>query len=205
MQNTNKKLFEETPVPQAVRTMMIPTIIGALVMVLYSLADTLFVGMMNDKIQNAAVALAAPALLAFNAVINLFGIGSSSMMSRALGRGDLKAVRASASLGFYGTVVSGALLSALCYIFMQPFVVLLGGDINTAAATTAYMNWAVVCGAIPTILNVVMGYMVRAEGASLHASIGTMSGCILNMILDPFFILPWGLGMGAAGAGLATF
>ena len=101
--------------------------------------------------------------------------------------------------------MSGALLSALCYIFMLPFVVLLGGDINTAAATTAYMNWAVVCGAIPTILNVVMGYMVRAEGASLHASIGTMSGCILNMILDPFFILPWGLGMGAAGAGLATF
>ena len=205
MQNTNKKLFEETPVPQAVQTMMIPTIIGALVTVLYSLADTLFVGMMNDQIQNAAVALAAPALLAFNAVINLFGIGSSSMMSRALGRGDLKTVCASASLGFYGTVVSGALLSALCYIFMQPFVVLLGGDINTAAATTAYMNWAVVCGAIPTILNVVMGYMVRAEGASLHASIGTMSGCILNMILDPFFILPWGLGMGAAGAGLATF
>ena len=200
MQNTNKKLFEETPVPQAVQTMMIPTIIGALVTVLYSLADTLFVGMMNDQIQNAAVALAAPALLAFNAVINLFGIGSSSMMSRALGRGDLKTVCASASLGFYGTVVSGALLSALCYI-----VVLLGGDINTAAATTAYMNWAVVCGAIPTILNVVMGYMVRAEGASLHASIGTMSGCILNMILDPFFILPWGLGMGAAGAGLATF
>lgn len=205
MQNTNKKLFEETPVPQAVQTMMIPTIIGALVTVLYSLADTLFVGMMNDQIQNAAVALAAPALLAFNAVINLFGIGSSSMMSRALGRGDLKTVCASASLGFYGTVVSGALLSAFCYIFMQPFVVLLGGDINTAAATTAYMNWAVVCGAIPTILNVVMGYMVRAEGASLHASIGTMSGCILNMILDPFFILPWGLGMGAAGAGLATF
>ena len=153
MQNTNKKLFEETPVPQAVQTMMIPTIIGALVTVLYSLADTLFVGMMNDQIQNAAVALAAPALLAFNAVINLFGIGSSSMMSRALGRGDLKTVCASASLGFYGTVVSGALLSALCYIFMQPFVVLLGGDINTAA----------------------------------------------------FFILPWGLGMGAAGAGLATF
>ena len=135
MQNTNKKLFEETPVPQAVQTMMIPTIIGALVTVLYSLADTLFVGMMNDQIQNAAVALAAPALLAFNAVINLFGIGSSSMMSRALGRGDLKTVCASASLGFYGTVVSGALLSALCYIFMQPFVVLLGGDINTAAAT----------------------------------------------------------------------
>ena len=46
---------------------------------------------------------------------------------------------------------------------------------------------------------------MRAEGASLHASIGTMSGCLLNILLDPVFILPWGLDMGAAGAGLATF
>ena len=50
-----------------------------------------------------------------------------------------------------------------------------------------------------------MAYLVRSEGAALHASIGTMSGCFLNMILDPIFIMPWGLGMGAAGAGCATF
>ena len=54
-------------------------------------------------------------------------------------------------------------------------------------------------------LNVVMAYLFRAEGASLHASIGTMSGCLLNIVLDPIFILPWGLDMGAEGAGLATF
>ena len=59
--------------------------------------------------------------------------------------------------------------------------------------------------AAPSILNVVMAYFTRSEGAAFHASIGTMSGCILNMILDPVFIMPWGLGMGAAGAGLATF
>lgn len=50
-----------------------------------------------------------------------------------------------------------------------------------------------------------MAYMVRAEGAALHASLGTMSGCFLNILLDPVFILPWGFDMGAAGAGLATF
>lgn len=50
-----------------------------------------------------------------------------------------------------------------------------------------------------------MAYLVRAEGAALHASIGTMSGCFLNIILDPIFILPWGLNLGAAGAGCATF
>ncbi len=65
--------------------------------------------------------------------------------------------------------------------------------------------WTVNFGAVPAILNVVMAYMVRSEGSSLHASVGTMSGCLLNMILDPVFILPWGLNMGAAGAGLATF
>ena len=67
------------------------------------------------------------------------------------------------------------------------------------------MKWTVCFGAVPAILNVVMAYMVRSEGSTLHASIGTMSGCLLNIVLDPFFILPWGLDMGAAGAGLATF
>ena len=81
----------------------------------------------------------------------------------------------------------------------------LGADSNTITATEEYLKWTVCFGAAPAILNVVMAYMVRAEGAALHASIGTMSGCLLNIIIDPIFILPWGLNMGAAGAGLATF
>ena len=203
--STNKKLFEQMPVPSAIRTLMVPTILGALVTVLYSLADTLFVGMLNNEVESAAVALAAPTLLAFNAVNNLFGVGSSSMMSRALGTGNVKTVRESAAFGFYGAVFSGALLSILCTVFLNPLVCLLGADADTMGATIKYMQWAVLCGAIPTILNVVIAYLVRSEGAALHASIGTMSGCILNIFLDPVFILPWGLGMGAAGAGLATF
>lgn len=177
MDNKNRKLFEEMPIPEAIRTLMIPTILGALVMVLYSLADTLFVGMMNDKIQNAAVALAAPALLAFNAVNNLFGVGASSMMSRALGRGDTKTVRQSASFGFYGAVISGVLLSILCFLFMNPFVTLLGGTADTTEATAAYMRWAVVGGAVPSILNVVMGYMVRSEGAGLATFLSNCFAC----------------------------
>ena len=71
---------------------------------------------------------------------------------------------------------------------------------STAQATMDYLRWTVFCGAVPAILNVVMAYLVRSEGATLHASIGTMSGCLLNIVLDPIFILPQGLGMGAAGA-----
>lgn len=199
------ELFEQTPVPKAVMNLAVPTILSSLVMVLYNLADTYFVGMLNNPIENAAVALAAPVLLAFNAVNNLFGVGSSSMMSRALGRRDYDTVYKSSAFGFYCSVICGILFSLLCTISKQPLLNLLGADADTAASTAAYMRWTVTFGAAPAILNVVMAYLVRAEGASLHASLGTMSGCLLNIVLDPIFILPWGLNLGAEGAGLATF
>ena len=149
--------------------------------------------------------MAYPVLLAFNAVNNLFGVGTSSMMSRSLGRKDYETVRQSSAFGFYCSLFSGIVFSFLCTVFKTPLLTALGADEVTRAATDSYLLWTVTCGAAPSILNVVMAYMVRSEGASLHASIGTMSGCFLNMILDPVFILPWGLDMGAAGAGLATF
>lgn len=204
MAQGQSEIFENTPIPTAVKKLMIPTILGSLVMVIYSIADTYFVGLLNQPVQNAAVALSAPALLAFNAVNNLFGVGSSSMMSRALGRKDIDTVEKSASFGLYGAVLSGLLLSLGCLAFREPLLRLLGADAETMEATAGYMRWAIIFGAVPSISNVVMAYLVRAEGAALHASIGTMSGCFLNMILDPIFILPWGLNMGAAGAGLAT-
>lgn len=199
------RLFEEAPVPRAVLTLAIPTILSCLVMVIYNLADTYFVGMLNDPVENAAVTLAAPVLLAFNAVNNLFGVGSSSMMGRALGKRDYDTVRRSSAFGFYCALISGVLFSVGFAALRQPILALLGADAETMAATSAYLQWTVICGAVPAILNVVMAYLVRAEGCAFHASVGTMSGCVLNILLDPVFIMPWGLGMGAAGAGLATF
>lgn len=203
--NPRAQLFETMPIPRAVAQLAIPTVVTSLVMVVYNLADTFFVGMLNDPIQNAAVTLAYPVMLAFNAVNNLFGVGTSSMMSRSLGAGDYEKVRTCSAFGFYGSVFSGLLFALLCTLFQGPLLALLGADATTRDATASYMLWTVSCGAMPAILNVVQGQMVRSEGAALHASIGTMSGCLLNIILDPIFILPQGLDMGAAGAGLATF
>lgn len=204
-QNTNAGLFEQEAVSSAVVKLAIPTIISSLVMVLYNLADTYFVGMLNDPVQTAAVTLAAPMLLAFNAVNNLFGVGTSSAMSRFLGRGETEAVKDCSAFGFYCALFCAVLFSALTWIFQNPLLALLGAGEQNAAATAGYMKWAVSFGAVPSILNVVFAFLVRSEGNSVHASIGTMSGCLLNIILDPVFILPQGLAMGAAGAGLATF
>ena len=198
-------LFEKMPVRSAVLKLSIPTVLSSLVMVIYNLADTYFVGILNNPVENAAVTLAAPLLLAFNAVNNLFGVGSSSMMSRALGKKEYETVYRSSAFGFYCSVICGLLFSLFYTAFNSRILVVLGADVETVGATAEYLKWTVSFGAVPSILNVVMAYLVRAEGASLHASIGTMSGCVLNMILDPIFVLPWGLDMGASGAGCATF
>lgn len=199
------QLFEEMPIHKAVMKLAVPTVLGCLVTMLYNLADTYFVGKLNDPIQNAAVTLAAPVLLAFNAVNNLFGVGASSMMSRALGTKDNETVYRSSAFGFYSALACSVLFSLGCTILKTPLLALLGTVPENAAQTGDYLFWTVTCGAVPAILNVVLGYLVRAEGAALHASIGTMSGCLLNIVLDPIFILPECLNMGAAGAGCATF
>ncbi|MBQ3501073.1 MAG: MATE family efflux transporter [Oscillospiraceae bacterium] len=208
--STNKtELFEKTPVPKAVMELSVPAMLSSLVMIVYNLADTFFVGMLGDPVQNSAVTLAAPLLLAFNAVNNLFGVGSSSMMSRALGKYDTETVKKSSAFGFWCAVFCGIVFSVLTAVFNVPLLGLLGADEITFSATKNYVFYTVTCGAVPSITAMVVAYLFRAEGSSLHASIGLTGGCLLNIILDPFFILsseviPFGIGMGAAGAGFAT-
>lgn len=205
MTSARLALFETEKISSAILKLALPTVLSSLVMTLYSLADTFFVGMLNNSVQNAAVTLSAPVLLAFNAVNNLFGVGGSSMISRALGRKDYETAYKSSAFSFYFAIIAGLLFSSLAFFFNDGLLVLIGADSTTMEATRAYLHWTVVLGAVPSILNVVMAYLVRAEGSAMHASIGTMTGCLLNIVLDPIFVLPQFLGMGAEGAGLATF
>ena len=206
MLDTKKtQLFETTPIPQAVMKLAVPTVMATLVMVLYNLADTYFVGRIGSAAETAAVSFAAPVLLAFNAVNNLFGTGTSSLMSRALGKKDYDTAAGAAAFGFYGSLICAILFSLICTLFRPALLNLLGVSADAKEATIRYLFWTVTLGAAPSILNVVLSFQVRAEGASMHASIGSMAGCVLNVLLDPIFIMPWGLNMGAAGAGCATF
>ena len=115
-----ERLFESQPIPSAVATLCVPTILSSLVMVLYNMADTYFVGLLNDPVETGAVTLAAPVLLAFNAVNNLFGVGSSSMMSRALGRKDYEMVRRGSAFGFYCALVFSLIIVLLYFLNLEP-------------------------------------------------------------------------------------
>ena len=147
-------LFEQAAIPKAVMSMAVPTVISSLVMVIYNLADTYFVGMLNNPVQNAAVTLAAPVLLAFNAVNNLFGVGSSSLMSRALGQRKYDLARQVSAFGFYCTIFCSFLFSMIYILAKSPLLLLLGTDTETVAATSEYLKWTVAFGAMPAILNV---------------------------------------------------
>lgn len=199
------ELFETIPIPRAVAKLAVPTVLSSLVMVIYNLADTYFVGLINSPVQTAAVTYAAPVLLSFNALSNLFGTGCSSLMSRALGRHDYDTVGRTSTFGFFCALFCALLLALFTSVFQPELLRLLGVGAEAKEATCRYLFWTVTCGALPAILTMVLSYMIRSEGAALHASIGTMCGCFLNIILDPIFILPQCFDMGAAGAGCATF
>ena len=141
------ELFERASIPSAVAKLSIPMILSSLVMVLYNMADTYFVGMLNQPVENAAVSLAAPVLLAFNAVNNLFGVGTSSMMSRALGRKDYEVVSLSSAFGFYCSLICGVLFGILCCLLQNPLLSLIGADATTRSATQGYLFWTVFLGA----------------------------------------------------------
>ncbi|MGM9940861.1 MAG: MATE family efflux transporter [Bulleidia sp.] len=200
-----KELFETMPLNKAIIQLVIPNIVGSLVMIIYNLADTFFVGLLNDPVQTSAVTLISVLLLLFNAINNLFGVGTSSLMSRCLGAKREEDARKASATGFYLGVISAICFTILCFVFKTQILHILGADETTFDASYRYMFWAVNVGALPSIMNVVMGYMIKSEGDALRASIGTISGCVLNIILDPFFVLPQFLGMGVEGAGLATF
>ncbi|MDO4506137.1 MAG: MATE family efflux transporter [Spirochaetales bacterium] len=205
MEVSKEVLFERMPPAKAIFSLTIPMIIGSIVSIIYNLSDTFFVGQLNDPVENAAVTLVNPAMTLFYAITNLFGIGASTLMSRKLGVKEYDNVRRASATGLYFGLFFASLISIFVLIFSNPILLILGSNDETYSVTKEYLFWTVGLGAVPGIMNILFSFIIRSEGRSMHASIGAMSGCFLNIILDPIFILPSGLNLGAAGAGLATF
>ena len=79
-------LFERMPVGQAVRRQIVPSIASQMVILLYNLADTYFVGLLNDAAQTAAVSLAYSVTLLMTALANLFAVGGAGRIAADLAR-----------------------------------------------------------------------------------------------------------------------
>ena len=201
---SRKELFESAAISKSVKVLVIPTIISQLISMVYNLTDTFFVGMLNSPAQSAAIAMSFPVFLAITALANLFGIGGSSLISRSLGKNDLDTARRTSVFSIYTAAVASIIYSLLILVFKSPILTLLGARESTAGYFGSYLDWVVIIGGLPSIMNVVLAHIVRSEGAAKHASIGMSLGGLLNIILDPIFILPFGFNLQVTGAAIAT-
>lgn len=200
----NRRVFEELPAFRAVLALALPTVISQVIHTVYNLADSFWVGQLNDPGQLAALALAFPAQMGLTALSNLFGIGGGTVISRQLGAGRPRQARIAAAFALWGSLLTMALLSLLMVVFRSGFLRLLGVTPELFAHVSTYLNWAVILGGLPAVANMVLAHLIRSEGYSRQASLGLSLGGLINMVLDPFFVLPWGLGLALKGAALAT-
>ena len=201
--NQKQDAFLTLPVPRAVAKFAIPTILSQLVTLLYNLADTFFVGHINDPSQVAALTLSFPLFMSLTMVGNLFGIGANSFISRSLGQGAREKASKASTFAFYGAIAGVLVIIAVLSVFMTPILKVIGAVTpESFKATKAYLTWTVLYGGVPTVASLMLGHLVRAEGNTKQASIGMALGGILNIGLDYVFVPV--LGLGAEGAAIAT-
>lgn len=198
-------VFQSLPVPTALRKMIVPAISSQLIVLIYNMADTFFVGQTNNPYMVAGTSLILPVFNITLCLAGLAGIGGGSLISRLLGQGQEDEARRVSAFSLYLGLTIAALFALGIAIFMEPVLSLLGAGENTYAYARQYALCVIVTGGIPTVLSNVLANLIRSIGRSKEASAGIILGGLLNIALDPLFmfvILPDGREV--LGAGLAT-
>ena len=195
------EIFEQMPIPKAYFKIALPVVIGMVVSLIYNLADTWFIARTGNTALVAGVSLCAPIFTLMVAFSDIFGLGGSNLISRLLGQGRREDVSNVSAFSLFGALGFGAVTAIVMLLFRSTILSLLGATAETLPYASSYYCWLAL-GAPAIILNVVPGNLLRTEGLSEMAMVCTVTGAVLNIVLDPIFI--FGLGMGAAGAALAT-
>ena len=193
-------LREEKPA-KAVVKLGVPLIAGMLIMVLYNLVDTYFIGLMRNDYQLAAVNLAYPVMMITIAISNMIGTGASSLIARSLGGGDKQKADHTVTVGFVLTVLNSVIVAAVGLVLVTPIVKGLGAQLNTFDYTKQYVQ-VILAGSLFTMGNYTFGQLLRSEGSVRQSVAGMIVGTVANIILDPIFI--FALGMEIRGAAIAT-
>ena len=194
----------QTPIPQLITKLAVPTVISMLVTAVYNTADTFFVAMLDDTAATGAVGVVFSLMSLIHATSFMVGVGCGSWISRLLGRQERREAGEVGTSGLVMVWVVGMLLVLYGALFdTAPLLRMLGSTETILPHAKAYAEY-ILYGAPMMMSGFVLNNVLRAEGHATYSMLGIAFGGILNMFLDPFFILPWGLGMGVGGAALAT-
>ena len=188
------------PVSRVIPKMAIPTIVAFLINSIYSLADTYFVSSLGTN-ATAAVSVNASLDQLIMMCGSMLAVGANSYISRLLGQGNDRKASQVLSTAFFSAFAIGSVLLVFGTTFMLPMVRLLGATPTCEQYSVDYATYVLLAAPFMAA-NFVMNQCLRSEGSATLSMIGMGFGGILNCVLDPIFI--FGLGMGVAGASLAT-
>ena len=191
----------ETPVPQLILRLSIPTIISMLVTAFYNAADTFFVGKISTD-ATAAVGLAFSVMAIIQAMGFFCGQGSGNTLSRMLGAGKKQEASEMASTGFALALILGVIFAGVTMCFLEPLVIFLGATTEDLVEQTMQYLQIILLGAPFMMGQFVINNQLRFQGSAMYAMVGLMCGAVLNVGLDPLLIFVFD--MGVRGAALAT-
>ena len=181
----------------------IPTIIGILVMVIYNLTDTFFVGILNNKSMTAAIGVVFSFMSFIQAIGFWFGYGSGNIMSKKIGENEEKEAEIISSIGILFAIVIGILIAILSCFFVLPLSKFIGGSAseNLLNFTVEYLKVIII--SIPFgLYSITLYNQLRLCGNVKDGMIGLLIGVAVNIVLDP--ILMFVFKFGFIGAGYAT-
>jgi len=195
-----QKMMLEDPLIKVVPSIAFPMMIAQLVQAFYGLVDTYFVSQLGTA-ATAAVGVNDSLMMFEQAIAMGIGAGASSYISRLLGAKDDKTASSVATTSLFIALGIGVLFAMISYAFMSPLIDIMGA---TASSKKYSMDFAkyILLGAPFTCGTFVLGQLLRAEGSTQFSMWGTVSGCVVNIILAPIFISV--LKLEVAGAGMAT-
>ena len=174
--------FDGLPIRQAVFRQIFPAVASQMITLIYNLADTYFVGLLNQPSQTAAITVVYSPFLMLTAISNLFGVGGASALARALGHKAPDKAREIAAISFWWGAAASLVFCALFWVFATPILSLCGATADTLPIALGYAKWAVVIGGPATILNTLLANLIRAEGKAGQASFGVSMGGIANLV-----------------------
>lgn len=197
----NNDLFEKVPISKAYFKLALPVVLSMVISLVYNMVDTFFVAQTQNTNLVAGVSLCAPIFTLMIALGDIFSIGGSSVISRLFGQKQDEEGKNVSDFCFYGAIVCGILVSLIMMIARKPILTILGTNQATLPYASQYYTYMAL-GATLIIVSLTPSNLMRTEGLATESMIGTITGSIINMILDPIFILY--LNMEAGGAAIAT-
>ena len=203
-QAQQQKKFERmtrTRVKPLILKLAVPTILSMLVSSFYNLADTFFVGMLNNDSITGAVGVVFSVMAIIQAVGFFFGHGSGNFVSRELGKQNVAEAEEMVSVGFFSALAAGVLIMAVGLPLLGPFATVLGATETVKPYAMQYMRYILMACPFMTS-QLVLNNQLRFQGNAFYAMIGIVSGAVLNIGLDPLLIFYFDLGV--EGAAIAT-